>query len=212
MSVPTPSQNDGTCDTSIVERVIKDLAENNYTGLVAIKSTTIPGTTDKLAKYYPNMRIAHCPEFLREKAAYVDFVENHDLCVIGTYNEQDFNLIKEAHGELPKEFAQLTPLESELCKYFSNLHNALLIVFANEFYEVSRAIGANYNKIKNAMVKRRNINNVYLDANECFRGFGGNCLPKDTQAFAVFVKKLGINMQLFKTIVDENKKFKTTTL
>jgi UDP-glucose 6-dehydrogenase len=60
------------------------------------------------------------------------------------------------------------------------------------------------------MVQRNNINDAYLDCNESIRGFGGACLPKDTKAFAVLVKELGLDMRLFETIVQENAKFKTT--
>jgi UDPglucose 6-dehydrogenase len=210
--VPTPSKDDGHCDTSIVEKVVKGLSDNKYKGLIVIKSTVKPGTTDKLAKQYSDLKFAFCPEFLREKAAYTDFVENHDLCAIGAYDEASFELVKQAHGELPQNFYRLTPLEAELIKYFSNVFNALKIIFANEFYEVCEALGADYSNIKNAIVKRKTVLNVYLDCNQNYRGFGGNCLPKDTAAFAALVKELGINMDLFQLIIDENKKFKTTVL
>jgi UDPglucose 6-dehydrogenase len=215
ISVPTPSRPDGTCDTSIVESVVKDLAQAGYRGLVAIKSTVEPGTTDRLAKQYPNLRLAFCPEFLREKAAYTDFVEQHDVCVIGAYNEKDFEIIKAAHDPLPTNYAHVTPLEAEFAKYFLNVFNALRITFANQFYDVTKAAGADYQKIKNAMTKHRVIPPVYLDANEKFRGFGGACLPKDTSAFAQYAKKvLGPDAQLtlFEGIVEINKRYKTTVL
>jgi len=210
--VPTPAKDDGSCDVSIVEKVVSDLEKSKYQGLIVIKSTVKPGTTDRLAKQYGNLRFAFCPEFLREKATYTDFVENHDLCVIGVYDDQAFEMVKEAHGELPQYFAQMTPLEAELSKYFSNVLNALKIIFANEFYEVCKTMGADYARLKNAMVHRRTIINVYLDCNDNIRGFGGHCLPKDTAAFAALVKELGIDMKLFETIVEENKKFKTTVI
>src|SRR5437868_5901180 len=75
ISVPTPSNPDGTCNTSIVEKVVGELADAGYKGLVVIKSTVEPGTTDKLHARYPHLRFAFCPEFLREKATYTDFVE-----------------------------------------------------------------------------------------------------------------------------------------
>ncbi len=53
ISVPTDQAANGDCDTSIVDNVVAELAVNNYTGLVSIKSTVIPGTTDRLQKQYP---------------------------------------------------------------------------------------------------------------------------------------------------------------
>jgi UDPglucose 6-dehydrogenase len=213
--VPTPSNQDGTCDTSIVESVVKKLADANYKGLATIKSTVEPGTTQKLSKKYPKLRLAFCPEFLRERAMYVDFVENHDVCIIGTSNEKDAELLSNVHGSLPKHFAYVNVTEAEFAKYFLNVFNALRVVYANQFYDLCKASGADYRKVKEAIVKHRNIQDVYLDCNENFRGFGGACLPKDTMALAQFAKKMigdGKNMSIFEGIVEINKKYKTTIL
>lgn len=209
--VPTPTTAEGFCDISIVRQVVRQLDEAQYQGLATIKSTITPGTTDQFSKTV-TIRLAYCPEFLREKAAYTDFAENHDLCAIGAYTQADFELIKKAHGELPQHVAWMSPLEAELIKYFVNVYNAYRIIFANEFYEVCKTLGADYVKIKNAVVLRRNVGNAYLDCHENFRGFGGACLPKDAKAFATFVKQLGIDMKMFEAIVEENKKFRTTIL
>ena len=213
--VPTPSASDGSCDTSIVENVIGQINDAGYPGLVAIKSTVEPGTTDKLIKRYPRLRLAFCPEFLREKATFTDFVEQHDVCVIGTYNIEDFELLKRVHDPLPQNYAHVTPLEAEFAKYFLNVFNALRIVYANQFYDVCQATGADYQKIKNAITKHRVVPPVYLDCNEKFRGFGGACLPKDTNAFAQFAKKVlgsDSNLSLFEGIVEINKRYFQTVL
>lgn len=215
ISVPTPPSPEGSCDVSIVEKVVGELAEAKYRGLVAIKSTVEPGTTDRLAKRYPQLRLAFCPEFLRERAMYVDFVENHDVCIIGSYTEKDAALLKAVHDPLPKQFALVSPLEAELAKYFMNVFNALRIVYANQFYDVCKAAGADYKKIKNAIVKHRNVQDAYLDCNENYRGFGGSCLPKDTKAFAQYVDKLlghEWGLSIFEGIVDINQRYKTTVL
>ena len=88
--VPTPLGKDLTCDVSAVVSVVKMLARNYY-GLVVIKSTVTPGTCDRLAAQYQQLRIAFCPEFLRERARFFDFYENMELCIAGvgldTYSE-----------------------------------------------------------------------------------------------------------------------------
>jgi UDPglucose 6-dehydrogenase len=207
--VPTPLDETGSCDVSAVERTVRDLKRRAYAGVVVIKSTVTPGTTDRLAKE-TCLRMAFCPEFLREREAVSDFVEHQDVCVIGTHNPEAFDVVARAHGGLPKGIVRLTPVEAELSKYFSNVYNALRIVFANEFYEVCKAMDADYAPIKNAMVKQRHVEDWYLECNDNFRGFGGVCLPKDTKAFAALVKRLKLDLDLFDLIVRENKKFKTT--
>ncbi len=212
--VPTPQAADGACDTSIVEKVVADLHDAGYRGLVTIKSTVEPGTTDRLAKRYPSLRLSFCPEFLRERAMYVDFIENNDVCVVGTYRQEDADVLRDVHGEIPKKFAYVTPTEAELGKYFFNVFNALRIVYANQFYDLCKAAGADYNKVKSAMVKHRNIQDMYLDCNENFRGFGGACLPKDSAALAHYAKKMlpEGGLSLFEGIVEINKRYKTTVL
>jgi len=208
--VPTPELPDGGCDTMIVESVISGLDAHGFTGIIAIKSTIVPGTTEKLIKKYSKETICFVPEFLRERHAISDFTENHNICVIGTLDRFVFEIIKESHGHYPQEFIQMSPTEAELAKYFSNVFNAMRVVFACGFESVCNKLGADYTKIKNAMVKRPTIENLYLDCNEKFRGFAGMCLTKDTAAFRKLAESLGVDAQIFRTIVEDNKLYTPT--
>ena len=209
--VPTPSNDDGSCNVEIVESVVYQLNDLNYRGIVAIKSTVKPTTTKRLQEE-TNLKICFVPEFLRERCAISDFVENHDLLAIGTDDPEIFQLIKESHGNYPKKTVQLSSTEAELLKYYSNTFNATKIIFANEMYEICSKVDANYSKIKDAFVKRGTAKDIYLDVNENFRGYGGLCLPKDTKAMDAFVRELGLDLKLFKMIDLENKKFKKTVI
>lgn len=210
LSVPTPPTVDGKCDTSIVEQVIAELEGKTYDGVVAIKSTVEPGTTNRLRERHPSLRICFVPEFLRERYALADFMENHDVCIIGTDDADIYALVKESHGKYPQKHIKLPPLEAELAKYFSNNYNATLITFANSFYDVCAAIGADYTKVKNALVERDHIFDRYLDCNENFRGFGGVCLPKDLEALIALGKEHGIDVSFFESIKTQNKKYRVT--
>lgn len=219
--VPTPEREDGHCDTSIVEDVAEEINSKYYSGIIAIKSTVTPGTTEKLQKRLGTKRIAFVPEFLRERVAIADFTENHDVCIIGTNDAYSFNEIKEAHGKYPKKVVQLTPTEAEFSKYFGNAYNATLITFANSFYEICKANGVDYNKVKNAMVNREHINDMYLDVNENFRAFGGVCLPKDLAALDALAKEgpwweeytqKKTKVEFFKHILSENAKYPVTVI
>ena len=53
IAVPTPANDDGSCDTSIVESILNELPE----GFIAvIKSTVIPGTTARLQSEFPHLK------------------------------------------------------------------------------------------------------------------------------------------------------------
>jgi len=207
--VPTPSKDDGSCDTTIVEEVVLTLYNMNYKGVIAIKSTVKPTTTEKLIKN-TGLQICFVPEFLRERCAFSDFTENHDLLAVGTDSEEIYELVKKCHGYYPKNVERLSPTEAEVLKYYSNVYNAMRIIFANEIYEICEDVGANYTKIKNTFIKRGTTKDLYLDVNDNFRGYGGVCLPKDTKALNAFVKERGLNLKLFEIIDEENNKFKTT--
>ena len=43
-----------------------------------------------------------------EECAEVDFVDNHDLCIIGTNKGNTFDIVRKAHGQLPKQTIKLT--------------------------------------------------------------------------------------------------------
>lgn len=207
--VPSPSNDDGSCDISIVEKVVQELIDLKFENIIAIKSTIEPGTTQKLIDTYSNFKICFVPEFLRERCAISDFSENHDLLAIGSENEFVQKKIIESHGRYPSNTFCMKPTEAELLKYFSNIYNACKIIFANEMYELANALDADYSKIKDAYILR-NTKDMYLDVNENFRGYGGVCLPKDTKAIASLCKKLNLDLKLFDTIDQENKKFKIT--
>lgn len=208
--VPTPSNEDGSCNTNIVKGVVDSLMKADYKGIIAIKSTVEPGTTQGLINQYFNDRICFVPEFLRERCAFTDFTENHEVLAVGACNDSVYGTVVSSHGKYPKQFAKISPTEAELLKYYSNVFNALRIIFANEMYEICKALGADYTKVKDTFVMRGTAKDIYMDVNESFRGYGGVCLPKDTKALDALVKKYNLDLKLFETIDKENDKFITT--
>jgi UDPglucose 6-dehydrogenase len=206
--VPTPSLEDGSCDISIIESVVEEISQIKYKGIVALKSTILPGTTEKFANKY-NLEICFVPEFLREKHAQEDFVCNHYLLAVGTHNTEVYNNIVESHGYYPKHRVMMKPVEAELLKYYSNVYNSLRVVFANAMHDVAETVGADYEKIKETYLLRGQSVGPYLSVEGYSRGYDGACLPKDTKALAAFVRELGLNIDLFSTIDSENTKFRS---
>ena len=208
VSVPTDQLPNGDCDVSIVERVIEQLDQIHYRGLIAIKSTVIPGTTERLSRYFPALRICNVPEFLRAKTALADFIHNHDVLIIGSHREEDHDLIRRVHGPYPRQVVCVTPTEAEVVKYFNNVHHAMQVTFANITYEVCERLGANYMNVYNAITRRDCINKAYLMANKNTRAYGGHCLPKDTAAWNNLLAKLDIDVDLIQSVINDNERFK----
>ena len=207
--VPTPESIDGSCDLSIVRETISSLERLAYAGVVALKSTSVPGTTEKL-RGETNLRICFVPEFLRERSAVEDFVVNHELLAVGCHSEDIFNVVVASHGFFPKNKVMMTPTEAEVLKYYSNVFNATRVVFANAMYEICKKLGADYDTVKRTYLIRGTASPDYLDCNESIRGYGGMCLPKDTKAIDSLVKELGLDIDLFGAVDHDNQQFKRT--
>ena len=209
--VPTPQSKDGRADVSLVRAAVGQLlGEIDYQGIIAIKSTVEPGTTEALIREHPGNRICFVPEFLRERCAVADFMENHDVCIVGTNDAQVCEVVKKAHGHYPRCFIQLSPTEAEISKYYNNTYNAMLIVFANAFYRICNEMDADYTAVKDA-ITRRMVAGRYLDCNRELRGFGGACLPKDTRAISAFAEHAGLDMDILKAIISDNEKYPHST-
>ena len=65
--VPTPPNNEYQCDLNIVKKVMKEINEMNYQGIIVMRSTVIIGTYDEL-------RVNMMPEFLTELNWKLDFI------------------------------------------------------------------------------------------------------------------------------------------
>jgi len=210
LCVPTPSNDDGSCHTNIVEGVVYDLMNCGYKGIICIKSTVEPETTQRLIDKYRNPLICNALEFLRERSSFPDAVENLRLLPIGTENNEVFNKIKECHGHLPHNVLQLHPTEAELLKLMHNGINTLRIIYVNQIYEICEKLNLNYSKIKAGLLKTTQLPDQYLDVSPSLRGASGVCLPKDSKSLVYFARKIGLNLKLLEAMVEENTKYKPT--
>ena len=208
--VPTPSMKNGSCDTTIVKDVITELDNLDFQGIIAIRSSTVPGFTKSMLQLYPKRSICFVPEFIRERCSINDFINDHQMLAIGTTDVHVFDKVKEAHGHYPKNVIQLTPTEAEILKYYLNLYAATRVTFANVFFEICEKMNCDYTAIKNAYIKTGRHGDMYLDVNADLRGYGGMCLPKDTKAIIQLLKDLDLDFDFFKTIDSDNSKVKST--
>ena len=210
LCVPTPSADDGQCDTTILESVIQELDDNSYKGIIAIRSTSVPGFTQSMIEKHKTLAICFVPEFLRERCATDDFINNHKLLAVGTFDIWVFRKVVKAHGNLPEHTEHLTPTEAEVLKYYNNVYASLRVTFANVMYEICEKLNCDYTTIKNSYIKTGKAVDMYLDVSDGLRGYGGMCLPKDTKALARLMEKLNLDLNLIASIDRDNAKFKRT--
>jgi UDPglucose 6-dehydrogenase len=208
--VPTPSLDDGGCDSSIIDSVLEKLSEMNYNGIIAIRSTVIPGYTQAQIDRYTNLTICFVPEFLRERCAVNDFIKDQKLLSVGTNDRYVYQQVVQAFGDLPAHTVHMTPNEAEILKYFNNSYAALRVTFANIMYELCKKFEADYTVVKNAYIGTGKAGDMYLDVSPHLRGYGGRCLPKDIKALSLLIKEQNLPFNLIEAINHDNDQVETT--
>lgn len=184
LALPTPTEN-GRCDTSAIEEVVKQLAGLGCSGVIVNRSTVTPGTTRNLVEKY-NVAMVSNPEFLSEDTAEYD-AKHPDVIVIGSDVPVWGEALKNLYDARFKgvDTFLTDSITSETIKYGVNSFYALKVVFANQLYELCKKSGANYEKIKEVMYKRKWIGDNHMTIwYKNKRGLWGKCLKKDLEEFA----------------------------
>jgi UDPglucose 6-dehydrogenase len=207
--LPTPYKGD-KIDLSIMDESLEKITKytDNTDKINIIKSTVVPGTTQKYSELYPNSNFCFNPEFLTEVNYLEDFV-TADRIIIGSDNKE----IKKRISDLYKRrFPKIPIYESdstsaETVKYAANTFLATKVIFANEIFDLCQKLDINYDGVKNMMTADRRIGSSHLDITED-RGFGGKCFPKDLVAFIGIYKDLGIDASLLEKVWEKNLKIR----
>jgi nucleotide sugar dehydrogenase len=209
LALPTIYDEDKmTYDKSAIHEVCGDLEKNNYQGIVVIKSTVEPTTTEGLAKKY-NLKFVHNPEFLTAATAFEDFHNQTHIVLGKSKNVQDKEidvLEKFYKKNYPDaEISRCTCTESESMKSFVNCFYSVKIQFFNELYLLCKKMGCNYDNVKDLMLKNKWINPMHTDVPgpDGKLSYGGYCFPKDTNALAEHMKREGVTCKVLEGTIQE---------
>jgi len=171
--VPTPT--DGT-NYSNIRNVLEKL--KSYKGITVVKSTILPN-------YIKEYDVVANPEFLSRKTANEDFV-NPPFVLFGgdPVKTKALYEIYKKYSKVDLRKVKFTDLNTALMyKYIVNSFYATKVTFMNQMYDVCEKADVDYNEIKTIMHMNPWIANQHLDVpGHEGRGFGGPCLPKDTEA------------------------------
>ena len=185
------------------------LTENLYDGVIIIKSTVEPETTDKLSEKYQNLHFIHNPEFLTARTALEDF-HNQKHIVLGkgiTCSNEKFNLVKDFYSKhySDAKISECTSLESESMKIFCNSFYAVKVQFFTELYLLCQNNGCNFDTVKNMMLDNNWINPMHttIPGPDGNISYGGACFPKDTEALNSYMEKLNLPNAVLKNTIKE---------
>jgi len=208
---PTPHDEKTGFDLSYVEAVIKLLEGEKA---IVIKSTILPGTTDKLQEKYPQHKLFYNPEFLTEASAGHDMSHpKRQILGLSEKVNTDFNEADADTKELVNSIYQLLPPApfnvyvpakvAEMVKYTGNAWFGVKILFMNQIYDLCQKLDVNYNAVKKCVAAEPMFGPSHLDIfHDNFRGYGGKCLPKDIKSLIQLGDEVESEMTLLK-IVDQ---------
>ena len=196
-----------------LEETCEFLGNNNFGGLLIIKSTVEPGTCEDLSKKY-NLKILHNPEFLTARTAYEDF-HNQKHIVIGKtekVNAYEQESVRDFYGKFYKnaKISLCSAMESESMKIFSNCFYAVKVQFFNELYLMCESCEMDYNKIKEMMLMNGWINPMHTEVPgpDGKLSYGGLCFPKDTNALNEMMMKRGVPNGILNAVIEERNKMR----
>jgi len=222
LALPTPSREDGSIDTSIMETGSESLGEalagkDHHT--VVVKSTVVPGTTEKVVEPalerggFDGATLAMNPEFLRMGTAVADFLDP-DKVVFGArvddsddhHGEAAYEVLREVYEPLLDEAPDAAVVETglreaEMIKYANNAFLASKVSLINDLGNVCKEFGVDAYEVADAIALDDRISGKFLRSGV---GWGGSCFPKDVAAITAAAKGEGYDPAMLEAAVEVN--------
>lgn len=198
LSVPTPSNPDGSINLDTLNEALSSINQiSNVDNIILIRSTIVPGTTQKFKKKFPKLNLVFNPEFLTERSAKFDFINQSRFILGGSQKDtaKVASLFKWRFGDsIP--VIETNFETAELIKYMNNCFFATKVSFLNEMKLISNKIGADWPTAVEGFVRDGRIGHSHLSVPgpDGKLGFGGSCFPKDLQAIIDFASSLNIQL------------------
>lgn len=206
--VPTPSTEDGSFTNKFVLDVVAGIGQalkertGHYT--VVICSTVMPGSTagDIAGTLVLNserpfnegadgISLVYSPQFIALGSVLHD-MRNPDVFLVGTESTKAYMRVEEIAKTVFEDpdsvhMAWLTPTEAEIAKIGINTYITMKVSFANALGWVCGNVpGVDGYRVARTIGKDSRIGEKYILPGG---PYGGPCFPRDTDAFAAFVKE-----------------------
>ncbi len=210
--VPTPMSSDLSQDISILESVLLELKRLSLKSNIILKSTVLPEHIKKIEDI--TERFVYNPEFLREDHALEDFISSK-LIVFGG-SKKSSKLLEDFYKNYTKcvctDYIYTDAISASFIKYSINSFLATKVTFFNELNSLFLKSGSkeSWKKFIEAISRDTRIGTSHMQVPgpDGRFGFGGSCLPKDTQAFLIYANNIGIDMSILKTTISTNNKIR----
>jgi len=196
--VPTPTDDS---NYEVLTNVLDQIFATNYTGIVVVKSTVLP---DYLVSY----NVVYNPEFLSRATANEDFI-NPPMVILGGNVDKTKQLadIYRKYSDVNMDKVVFTDIKTaSLAKYCMNSFYATKVTFMNQMYDVAQQLGVKWSHVTSILANHpwMGSHHFQVPGPDGERGFGGPCLPKDTEAL---VKEFDV--ELLKSVLEINQKYRS---
>jgi UDP-N-acetyl-D-mannosaminuronic acid dehydrogenase len=185
ITIGTPVDEFLNPDTKVMRTCMDRLLPHLRNGqLIILRSTVYPGTTQWLDHYLKERgvkaHLAFCPERVVQGYA-IEEVQRLPQIVSGM-TPKATALAAKLFKQVAPEVVELSPMEAEFAKLFSNAYRYIQFAASNQFYMIANSAGVDYDRVLAGMKKNysrlRDLPKAGLAA--------GPCLLKDTMQLAAF--------------------------
>ena len=164
-----------------IDEAIARMPENS---LLVLRSTVYPGVTklvyDRLQASGRKILLAFCPERIAEGKAMEEIRTLPQI--ISAFDKDSLTRVRELFSIINDDLIELSPLEAELAKLFTNSWRYMNFAISNQFYVLAETNGLDFQRIYCAITHRYPRMRSFAKA-----GFAaGPCLLKDTLQLSAF--------------------------
>ncbi|NMI01045.1 UDP-glucose dehydrogenase family protein [Pseudonocardia acidicola] len=203
LCVPTPMGAGGAADLTAVQAVAGEVRHLLPSGCVVVNKSTVPVGTAEATRKLLNRRdvaVVSNPEFLREGSAVHDFL-NPDRIVVGSDQQDAAERVAALYSRLGAPAVLTDAASAEMVKYAANAFLAMKLSYVNALAELCDLLGADVADVTEGMGYDRRIGQAFLSPGP---GWGGSCLPKDTNAMVQVAAAAGRELPLVSASIATN--------
>lgn len=202
--VGTPRRENGSADLSSVQKVASEIAKAMKEYKIIVEKSTVPAQTGEWIRRTIEMNnsnrvsfdVVSNPEFLREGQAINDTL-HPDRIVLGLESKRAERIMRQLYKPIKAPLITTNIKTAEVIKHACNCFLATKISFINAVALLCERVGADVQKVSQAMGLDKRIGRAFLNAGA---GFGGYCLPKDLDAFIYLAQNKGYEFELLKVV------------
>ena len=208
LCVPTPMGEGGAADLRVVRAVIAEIRHLLPAGCVVVNKSTVPvGTAEATLRLLDrdDVAVVSNPEFLREGSAVHDFL-HPDRIVVGSDAQDAAERVAALYAKLGAPTVLTDAASAEMVKYAANCFLAMKLSYVNALAELCDVLSADVRDVTEGMGYDKRIGQAFLQPGP---GWGGSCLPKDTNALVQVAAAVGREIPLVSASIATNERQRT---